>query len=83
MPSNLKNPLIEIYGENALEESFEEIQELKQNSNIPFDSDYIKMGISFMMSKASDILEGKKTRTKLSSLVGESFGEAAICRYNS
>lgn len=82
MEANQKNPLIAVYGENALDLAFNEIQELKRNSNISFDSEYVKVGISFMMLKASDILEAKKSRVKLSILVSESFGEAAICKYN-
>jgi hypothetical protein len=77
-----RNPLITIYGENALDLAFEEIQKLKLNSNIPFDNEYVRLGISFMMLKANEILENKKSHRSLTILVSESFGEAAICKYN-
>jgi hypothetical protein len=77
-----KNPLVEVYGENAIELVLEEIKKLKSNSNIPFDAEYVKLGISFMALKSNEILENKKAHCSLASLVSESFGEAAICKYN-
>lgn len=78
----VQNPLITLYGENALDLAFEEIKTLQQNSNIPFDSEYIRTGVSFLGIKATQINEGKKKHCSLSSLVSESFGEAAIYKYN-
>lgn len=78
----IQNPIVSLYGENALETALEEIEKLKSNSNIPFDNDYVTLGISFMVLKADEILENKKAKCSLSNLVSESFGEAAICKYN-
>lgn len=78
----VKHPLIELYGENAIDLALEEIQKLKVNSNIPFDKEYVRMGMSFMVLKASDIIDNKKSHCSLPSLVSESFGEAAIYKYN-
>lgn len=75
-------PIVKVYGENAIDLVFEEIQKLKLNSNIPFDSDYVNLGISFMTIKANQILEKEKSHCSLASLVSESFGEAAIYKYN-
>ncbi|MBM7598273.1 hypothetical protein JOC34_000630 [Virgibacillus halotolerans] len=77
-----KSPLLELYGDNAFDLALEEINKLKRNSNIPFDTEYVTLGISFIALKASEIFEEKKSRCSLTSLVSESFGEAAICTYN-
>jgi hypothetical protein len=77
-----KIPLIKVYGENAIDLVLEEIEKLKSNSNIPFDAEYVKLGVSFISLKANEILENKKSHCSLASLVSESFGEAAICKYN-
>jgi hypothetical protein len=75
-------PLVAVYGENAINLALEEIQKLKINSNIPFDKDYVNLGISFLNIKANEILENKKSHCSLKILVSESFGEAAIYKYN-
>lgn len=74
--------LIQIYGNNAFELISTEIQKLALNSNIPFDMKYVELGVSFMHIKADQILEGKKTKPTIALLVSESFGEAAIYKYN-
>lgn len=78
----MKNPLLIVYGESAPNEVLELIKELKSNSNIPFDSAYIKLGIGFLMIKANEIVQDKKSKISLKVLVSESFGEAAIYKYN-
>lgn len=78
----VKIPLVIVYGEDAIELALKEIQRLKLNSNIPFDKEYINLGISFMMLKANEIIENKKKHCSLARLVSESFGEAAIYKYN-
>jgi hypothetical protein len=80
MPTN--NPLIVLYGSDALTLTSNEIKVLAVNSNIPFDKPYVDLGISFLMIKASEIVEAKKPSCPLKSLVSESFGEAAIYKYN-
>lgn len=80
--SNQQNPLIELYGLNALNTALKEIENLKRDSNIPFDKELTQTGISFMMIKASQIIEGKKSKVSMKSLASESFGEAAIYKYN-
>ena len=81
--SNRRNQLIEIYGEDAIDLAFEEIKRMSRNSNIPFnDSKYLDLGIIFMMINATEILEGKKEKCSLKSLVSKSFGEAAMYKYN-
>jgi hypothetical protein len=77
-----QNPLLALYGETAIDLVFEEIQKLKLNSNIPFDNEYVKLGVSFLTFKANEIIENKKLPCSLSTLVSESFGEAAIYKYN-
>jgi hypothetical protein len=77
-----QNQLVTLYGENGFDLAYEEIKKLQLNSNIPFDTEYVKLGISFMMIKSNQILENKKARCSLASLVSESFGEAAIYKYN-
>lgn len=79
---NEQNYLLKVYGEDAIDLAQEEIRKLAKNSNIPFDSEYVKLGISFLMMKCEEIASGKKKQGKLSSLVSESFGEAAIYKYN-
>lgn len=76
------NPLINLYGNEALDLTLKEIRELAANSNIPFDKKYVDLGISFLMMKANEIVEGKKKSSSLRSLVSESFGEAAMYKYN-
>jgi len=78
----MQNPLIKLYGLNAIESALQEIKKLKDNSNIPFDKKYVKLGISFIMIKANEIVEENKKIPSLRGLVSESFGEAAIYKYN-
>lgn len=77
-----ENPLLKVYGEDAVNLAQHEIKELAKNSNIPFDTPYIKLGISFLMLKCESISSGEKPKSSLTSLVSESFGEAAIYKYN-
>jgi hypothetical protein len=74
--------LISLYGEDALSLVLKEIQELKNNSNIPFDTEYVKIGLSFLGIKAEEIAQGTKQKRSIRALVSESFGEAAIYKYN-
>lgn len=76
------HPLIELYGEKALELAVEEIKELARASNIPFDKKYVDLGTSFLLIKAAKIVEGEQKRQSLKGLVCESFGEAAMYKYN-
>jgi hypothetical protein len=82
MMSNEQNPLIKLYGLDALDLASDEIKELNKNSNIPFDKELLQLGTSFILLKATEIIEGKKSNTSLKLLVSESFGEASIYRYN-
>lgn len=75
-------PLVKLYGENAVQLATQEIERLKEGSNIPFDKEYVRLGSSFMNINATEILEGKKKHCSLRALASKSFGEAAICRYN-
>jgi len=65
--------LIAIYGE---------IKKLKEYSNIPFDQKYIRLSLSFCAIKVEQIINGEKKKCSLRSLVSESFGEAAMYKYN-
>lgn len=77
-----ENSLIILYGENGINLTLAEIKELAENSNIPFDNKYLELGISFLMLKADDIIKEGKKIPALKGLVSESFGEAAIYKYN-
>ncbi len=77
-----ENPLISLYGEDAFDLVLNKIKVLAVNSNIPFDKKYINLGISFLMIKANEIIKEEKKKCTLHSLVCESFGEAAIYKYN-
>ena len=74
--------LIDIYGDNVLEDILNEIKELKEYSNIPFDQKYIRLSLSFCTMKAEQIINGEKKKCSLRSLVSESFGEVEIYRSN-
>lgn len=76
------NPLIILYGDEAFNLAAKEIKELAVNSNIPFDKKYVNLGMSFLVIKADEILKGDKRKCSLRSLVSESFGEAAMFKYN-
>jgi len=80
--SEIENHLISIYGENVFEDIFNEIKELKNNSNIPFDEKYVHLSLSFCIIKAEQIINGEKEKCSLRALVSESFGEAAMYKYN-
>ena len=77
-----QNPLVNLYGSDALELAFEEIKELQVNSNIPFDKELLQVGTSFAVLKATEIIEGRKSNKSLKYLVRESFGEASVYKYN-
>ena len=79
---NAEQHLISLYGEDALNLVLKEIQELRSKSNIPFDTEYVKAGLSFLRIKAEEINQGTKQKCSLRVLVSESFGEAAIYKYN-
>lgn len=74
-------PIVEVYGENAINLALEKIKKLEFGSNFPFTGDYVHLGISFLNWKAVEIIEGKKHKCSLESLVSESFGEAAIYKF--
>lgn len=76
------NPLINLYGDDAFDLTLKEIKELAANSNIPFDEKYLDLGISFIMINANEIIKEEKEKCNLRSLVSQSFGEAAIYKYN-
>jgi len=77
-----ENHLVSIYGENVFKNVLNEIKELNDNSNIPFDKKYVQLGLSFCAIKAEQIINGEKKKCSLRALVSESFGEAAIYKYN-
>lgn len=74
--------LTEIYGENVLEQLQFEIKRLDVNSNISFNKLYVEIGVTFLQLKAQQIVKGEKEKLSLRSLVSESFGKAAIYKYN-
>lgn len=76
------NPLKKLYGEEVFDLVQKEIKELALNSNIPFDKKYIDLGMSFLMMKATQIVNKERGKCNLRSLVSESFGEAAVYKYN-
>lgn len=78
----MTHPLIELYGENAIDMVSKEIQTLAKESNVPFDKKYVEVGISFLKIKANEIVAGTKKKCNLQALVCESFGEAAMYKYN-
>ncbi|MBT2759895.1 hypothetical protein [Paenibacillus sp. ISL-20] len=75
------NPLKLLYGEEALELAVKEIKKLAMNSNFTFDKEYVQTGMSLLAIKAKETLDGKKRKSNLESLVSESFGEAAIFKF--
>lgn len=75
-------PLVNLYGDDAVELTEKEINNLARNSNFTFDTEYLRLGISFMNIHAMNILEGKEKKVVLSDLVRQSFGEAAIAKFN-
>lgn len=77
-----QHPLINLYGSDAFDLVLEEIRKLQVKSNFPFDNEYVQLGVSFAVIKATQIVEGKKPTQNLQSLVSECFGEAAIYKYN-
>ena len=78
----IEKNLISIYGDNVFEEIFNEVKYLKKYSNISFDPKYIRLSLSFCAIKAEQIINGEKGKCNLRSLVSESFGEAAMYKYN-
>lgn len=80
--NEMEKYLISIYGENAFKDLLNEIKDLKGYSNIPYDQKYVKLGLSFCAIKAEQIINGEKEKCNLRALVSESFGEAAMYKYN-
>ncbi|MDY8021200.1 hypothetical protein [Paenibacillus polymyxa] len=76
------NPLKLLYGDEALELVIKEIKKLAMHSNFTFDQKYVQLGMSFLTLKAKEIVEGNKQKCNLPRLVSESFGEAAIYKFN-
>lgn len=71
-----------LYGDNVFNDILDEVEKLKENSNISFDNDYIKLGCDFVQLNAKELLDNGKPKLKLKTLISKSFGEAAICKYN-
>jgi len=80
--SEKENNLIYLYGKNVFKDIFNEIKELKNNSNIPFDEKYLNLSLSFFNIKVEQIINGEKEKCSLRALVSESFGEATMYKYN-
>lgn len=78
---NEQHPLITLYGEEVFDLAYEKIKDLAENSNFVFDGDYVELGTSFVQIKAQEIVDGKKNKCSLDDLVSESFGEAAIYKF--
>ena len=78
---NEQHPLVALYGEKVFDMAHEKIQELAKSSNFKFDNDYLDLATSLVVIKSEEIIEGKKEKCSLSSLVSESFGEAAIYQF--
>lgn len=76
----LKDPLIELYGENVLHDAAVIIKDLAVNSNIPFDAKYVELGCRFLRVKANKLTKEKAPSLRV--LVSEAFGEAAMYKYN-
>lgn len=71
-----------LYGNNVHEKVLDLIGVIKVHSNIRFDHKFIELGISFFVLKCEQILKGEKKMTTLENLLNESFGEAAVMKYN-
>lgn len=80
--NEIEKHLVSIYGDNVFENILNEIKEMKNNSNIPFDDKYIRLSLSFCVIKSEQIINGEKEKCSLRALVSESFGEAAMYKYN-
>lgn len=80
--NELQHPLITLYGSDALEQAQLEILTLKNESNIPFDKEYISLGIGFLNIKSKAIVDDNTLKPSLKALITSSFGEAAIYKYN-
>jgi len=78
----VENYLVSIYGENVFKNILDMIKELKDYSNIPFDEKYIRLSLSFCAIKTEQIINNEKEKCSLKALVSESFGEAAMYKYN-
>ncbi len=78
----LEKNLVNLYGDTAFSDTLVGIKELQDNSNIPFDAKYVALGLNFVSYKVEEILSGSKNKCSLKSLLSESFGEAAIYKYN-
>lgn len=72
------NELMELYGEDTLDQAMIYTEELREASNFPFDTDYLEIAIGFLKLKAKEILESGEEKPLLRDLISESFGEAAI-----
>lgn len=79
---DFKTNLVKLYGDTAFNDLLVDLKELQKNSNIPFDSKYVSLGLSFASYKVDDMLKGVKQKCSLKNLLSESFGEAAIYKYN-
>jgi HD-GYP domain-containing protein (c-di-GMP phosphodiesterase class II) len=69
-----------VYGPDYQEQIKQAITELAKDSNIPFDNKYVELGLYFLGINAQSI--DVKNPPELKSLVSQSFGEAAIYKYN-
>lgn len=77
----MQHPLVQLYGSDAFNLVASEIEEVRRNSNFTFDKKYLELSVSFLNMKALSLVEKKEQRS-LKSLVSESFGEAAIAKFN-
>lgn len=77
-----KLALEKLYGESVYEEINEIVKELRVESNFEFDLEYIRTGCAFTNINAEKILNENKAKPELKSLVTQSFGEAAIFKFN-
>lgn len=78
----IRNYLPDLYGPDYLEKVNTEIKHLAEHSNIPFDEKFVRLGYSFMVIKAKELVEKQEKVPSLKALVSESYGEAAMYKYN-
>jgi hypothetical protein len=77
------NHLPDLYGQDYAAQVQKAVNELAKESNIPFDTKYVQLGISFLVIKANELYDKKPAKMPtLTNLITESFGEAAMYKYN-
>jgi hypothetical protein len=77
------NHLPDLYGQDYAVQVQKDVLQLSKDSNIPFDMKYVQLGIGFLVIKANELYDKKPAKMPtLKQLITDSFGEAAIYKYN-